>query len=352
MRILRPDQIQPADDPARVLGEAAEGPVARLFAHALDVLGATIHPPALESAIRESRFDQLWRHLALERLGSALRPTLNRLAVVHDRAAIDASMRIASAPISKARPSRLVTPAVIHLTYDPLNAATVAAQNVTNDAIAAHVEDTAQATAEEILSRGLSSGARPAVIARALRDTLGLSVAEANAVESYRAALDRGARSPLIRALRDRRYDAMIDRGRLSPEQIERIVARYAARYRAFRANRLARTEGLRAANQGRAAAWAQYAALTGEGYRRFWLIAGDELVCPICAAIPDMNPEGVAPDEPYQTPIGDLMRPPDPHPQCRCSERFERIIGSNPAYLTQNTGIGLRVELDYGQGE
>lgn len=354
MRILRPDQIQPRDDPARVLAEAAEGPVARLIKQTLDAVIASIDPNALAAALTANRFDALWRHLALERLTPAMRPALNRLAVVHDLSAVEATAAIETSPvIRKARPRRLKTPAVINLTYDPLNPATVAAQNATNDAISAGVENTAQATAEVILSAGLERGDRPEVIARALRETLGMSAQEATAIQNYRGALETGNLSPLQRALRDRRFDASVRRGGLTDEQIDRMVQRYAERYRAYRATRLARTETLRAANQGKRAAWNQYLAMTGrarDSVRRFWTTAGDELVCPICLPIPGMNPDGIPIDGKYESPIGPIDAPPDPHPLCRCTERFERVATDEDPDNPGGPSVGLRVRDDYAQ--
>lgn len=326
---LKPYQIQPRLDPARMIAEHAERAVAAQVRAAYASLIVSLDPATLAETIRTNHFVDLFRHLALERLGPALRPALNRLAQAHDQAAIEATDSIADSPILKAAPSKLKTPAVIALTYDPLDPATVAQQNVTGDAIITGVEATAQATAQQILSEGLSAGLKPEVIARRLRESLGMSAAEAAAIENYRAALASGTLSGLNRALRDRRFDASVRRGGLNEQAIDRMVERYAERYRAFRALRLARTESLRAANQGRKAAWTQYATRSGEGVRRFWLTAGDELVCAICAPIPGMNPDGVGLDEAYATPIGPLTAPPDPHPLCRCSERFVRLGGA-----------------------
>lgn len=326
MIIHRPEQIQPPDDPARMIAEQGQGGVRLAIVAAMTALIDSLDPAALTQAIEQHRFDALWRHLAIERLVLSLRPALNRLALIHDRSAIEASLGIGAMPIiAKARPSKLKTPDVIHLTYDPLDTATVAAQNATSDAIAANIAATTQSTIETIIADGLSAGQRPAQIARRLREAFGLSVPEANAVANYRAALEGDPAAALTRALRDPRFDAATRRGDLPPERIERMITRYAARYRAFRANRLALTESLRASNQGRRAAWAQFAERSGEEIRRFWQTAGDELVCPICAPIPEMNPDGIALNEQYQTPIGPLDMPPDPHPLCRCTERFER---------------------------
>lgn len=325
IRILPASQIQPPDDAARLFAEAAERGIAQTIARALAEIVASIDLATLAQAISENRFDALWRHLALDRLGPALRPVRNRLAVVHDQTALAASVAIADAPLVKAGPSKLVTPAVIPLSYDPTDPATLAAQHARDAALVSGVETTAEAGAQQILSDGLAQGKSPAQIARTLRETLGMSAQEANAIASYRTALEIGSLMPLQRALRDRRFDARIRRGDLTAAQIDQMVSRYAERYRQFRALRLARTATLSAANQGRLAAWTQYAAATGRAPRRFWLTAGDELVCPICAAIPGMNPDGIALEARYASPIGPIAAPPDPHPNCRCTETFAR---------------------------
>lgn len=350
--MLRADQIQPAGDEARMIAEAAETPVARLIGQALRAIGDSFDHDTIVARIEQSDFRALWDHLALDRIGQALRPALNRLAVVHDRSAIAATISIPLSRIAKARPSRLVTPDVINLTYDPLASRTVAAQNETNRALAANIEGTTESTAESIVARGLAARLRPEQIARRLRDSLGLGPVEAAAIENYRAALRAGGIDALARELRDRRFDGRTRQGGLSEAETDRMVSRYAQRYRAFRAQRLARTETMRAANQGRAAAWKQYADLTGRAYRRFWLTAGDELVCAICAPVPGMNPDGIGPGDQYATPVGPLDMPPDPHPNCRCSERFERIIDDSAPDSASGSGVGLRVEFDYAHGE
>jgi hypothetical protein len=352
VRLLRADQIQPPDDEARMIAEAAETPVARLIGQTLRAIGESFDAPTIIAAIETGHFRVLWDHLALDRISLALRPALNRLAVVHDRSAIAASVAIPLSRIAKARPSRLVTPDVINLTYDPLASATVAAQNATNDAIAANIEATAESSAESAVAAGLAQRLPAAVIARRLRDVLGLTTTEAAAIGNYRAALQAGGINALARQLRDRRFDGKTRQGGLSEAEIDRMVSRYAERYRAFRAQRIARTETMRAANQGRAAAWAQYGALTGRAYRRFWLTAGDELVCVRCAPVPAMNPDGIGPNDQYATPAGPIDAPPDIHANCRCSERFERIIDDSAPNSASGSGVGLRVEFDYAQGE
>lgn len=355
-RPLRADQIQPGEDVARAVAQRGETGTARAIIEALDTLAATLHVPTVERLLTANDFTRLWRHLALDRLAPALQLTLNRLARVHDRVAaretdgIVNSHAVAKAAPAFLRPGYVATPDVIALSYNPLDTATVAAQNATNASLVSGIGATTEQTAQRVIAQGLANRVPPATIARTLRDTLGTTQAEANAIQSYRRALESGNASSLNRALRDPRLDKMILRGDLSEDQIDRATARYAERYRAFRATTIARTESLRAANQGRAAAWAQYAQRTGRDgtdIRKFWLTAGDELVCPVCRVIPQWNEFGIPMDALYETPIGALRGPPDPHPRCRCTERYERIASPGQAGVAQSAAT-IRLELEY----
>ncbi len=44
-----------------------------------------------------------------------------------------------------------------------------------------------------------------------------------------------------------------------------------------------------------------------------------DDRLCPLCELVPDLNPDGVGLDEPFQTAAGPVMYPPA-HPLCRCA--------------------------------
>lgn len=328
---LKAEQIQSPDDPARGYAERAEAGVARAIVAAIADLAGSIDAATVAALLAANNFSGLWNHLALERLGHALRPALNRLAVVHDQTAIAETASIGG--LAKARPSFLRTPDVIQLTYDPLDQQTVAAQRAAREAVVQRIEQATERTAQQTIARGLTERQTPAAIARDLRATLSMTEPEANAIQSYRRALEQPGKSALNRALRDRRYDAALrraaDRGEvLDDGRIDRMVDRYADKYRAYRAERIARTETLRAANQGRQDAWRQYAARTGRSgadIRKFWLTAGDELVCPVCRAIPQWNPDGVPLDGSYDSPNGSVFMPPE-HPFCRCTEQYEPV--------------------------
>lgn len=176
---------------------------------------------------------------------------------------------------------------------------------------------------------GLKNGINPRETARQLKSVIGLTAQQAQAVANYRKGLEGDQdwmQSLLERGLRDRRYDNTVKRFlrgevELMPEQVDKMVARYEARFLQHRAENIAISESLRALHAARRLAWDQ-AARDGQINRdevvRYWHIAHDERTCKICLEIPSMNPDGRGLDEPFQTPIGSLMDAPA-HMRCRC---------------------------------
>lgn len=109
----------------------------------------------------------------------------------------------------------------------------------------------------EILTAGARSGDNPLVMAREIRDSIGLTKQQAAIVENYRRQLEsRQFGAALQRELSDGRFDrtvtaAMRDARGLTAAQIDTMVERYRQNWVAFRAENIARTEGLRVAHQG-----------------------------------------------------------------------------------------------------
>jgi F like protein len=183
-------------------------------------------------------------------------------------------------------------------------------------------------TLRTIFLNSVQQGLSPAQQARLIEPLIGLTARQAQAVINYRQMLEAGRlRDALNRTLRDGRYDrsllARLTSGDpLGQAQIDRMVARYAERSLRFRAMSIARTETIRAANAGQMEAWrqAQSQGLLSSAAREHWLVASDERACKICIEIPRMNPEGVPIGGMFQSPIGLVRMPPDPHTMCRCA--------------------------------
>jgi hypothetical protein len=176
---------------------------------------------------------------------------------------------------------------------------------------------------------GLKAGVNPRETARALRDVIGLTAQQAQAVANYRKGLEGDAqwmRSTIERALRDKRYDKTVQRMlrgevTLMPEQVDKMVARYEARFLQHRAENIALSESLRALAAGRRLAWDQAVregAVARNEIVRYWHTAHDERTCEVCVEIPRLNPDGRGLDEPFQTPTGSVMDAPA-HMRCRC---------------------------------
>jgi hypothetical protein len=204
-----------------------------------------------------------------------------------------------------------------------------------------------------ILARGLrgrtavESGKRIAqVLRRDLKQTMGLTVRQYQAVQRFRD--DLRVRSEIVKRLNTGATEEAIARElnvsrqlvgrlrnrpwlRLEEKQVEARIERYAARLLKLRAETIAH-ETITAANAGNTEVWRQAEArgafrfnrelptlfrlpngkriahpqahpncrcstivvVRGAVARREWVVARDDRTCPICKAIPALNPEGV----------------------------------------------------------
>jgi hypothetical protein len=185
-------------------------------------------------------------------------------------------------------------------------------------------------------------------------EALGLTEAQARSLDSYRRALEAvlalqdrsraragftGRSSPpalalppaLLRSLTAAQRNAVnaaLKRGDLDGPAIDHMVDRHRAALVAARAHAIATTEATRVTNAAEHAAWTQAAdegALDRTAVRRFWRDVGDEKVRASHRAIAGMNPNGVALDEPFATPLGPAMFPPL-EMNCRCRVTLAQV--------------------------
>ena len=170
-----------------------------------------------------------------------------------------------------------------------------------------------------------------------LRDVLGLTVTQAQAVSNYRAMLEKDPAKSLDYELRNTRFDTfvsrMVEQGKpLTLTNIDKMVDGYAQRSLAQRATTIARYETLAAANMGAFSALQSVLDTTRgkidpDRVTKFWMLHEDEKTCPVCRTIADQNSDGVGMYEDftwnYSTKLkaheGSVFLPPQ-HPQCRCT--------------------------------
>jgi hypothetical protein len=116
-----------------------------------------------------------------------------------------------------------------------------------------------------------------------------------------------------------KKQDAWLAQG-WTEKRVAAAVERYSARLLRQRAENIARTETVRALNQGQLQAWK---GMVDEGQlpvtvKRVWIPAVSERTCPICIELGGLAPVGLF--QPFVSPsVGSIMAPPA-HPSCRCS--------------------------------
>lgn len=149
-----------------------------------------------------------------------------------------------------------------------------------------------------VLRQGFLNGLPVDEMARRIRGSIGLSARYATAVETYR--------------------QAQLDQG-VDPEVVDQRADRYAQRLLRDRAENIARTETLAAANSGQQTAWeeAQRQGYLGDS-ARVWIVTPDDRLCDNICAPMDGQIRGM--NEPFITGEGDAVMTPPAHPQCRCA--------------------------------
>lgn len=157
-------------------------------------------------------------------------------------------------------------------------------------------------------------GAVQEILNRAFNGTLGIS----DVIEGLTNSI--GLTETQVKSLE--RYEAGLLQAGTSLAQIRTLVAKRTLALKKTRAEVIARTMTINAANAGQQARWEQAARegrLDTQTARRHWVVTPDDRLCPFCSAIPGLNPEGVLLRQPFQTP-GGLLLAPTAHPQCRCA--------------------------------
>ncbi len=314
------------------LASELDGKLQEAFDEAIEELRGSIRLEVIEDAIDRGGVAGAMDLLSREEI----REYLGRIGDVYQEGAMDVAQRR-----NREIRENVQGPAGrIEVVMEPGNP--LAAQILGNQSLdlIREIGDKQEEVIRNAVSAGLEAGKNPRDVARDFRDAIGLTERQEKAVRNFRRMLEEGDREALTRELRDKRFDATIrdaieGRRTLSQDKIDRMVDRYRQRYLKYRRETIARTESLRALSQGKELArdhLLEQGALERSQVRRYWITARDERVRNYHRRIPMMNSEGVAPGEPFKTPLGDLRYPRDPLGSgrntinCRCSVR-ERIL-------------------------
>jgi len=191
-----------------------------------------------------------------------------------------------------------------------------------------------QQTIRQSVEAGLVAGINPREMARGIRETVGLAPNMAENVANFRAALESigSNKDALGYALRDKRFDATLRAVRaagakLTPAQIETMVARYTERTVAWHAETVARTAALDANKLGQELAFRQAAEaglVDEDRLVKRWVTTLDGRERETHAA---MNGIEVPYSEPWILPDGLVeMYPGEGEYNCRCAQTYRLL--------------------------
>jgi hypothetical protein len=120
------------------------------------------------------------------------------------------------------------------------------------------LKDDIRETVRAAIRQGLDDGVAPRTVARGLRDVIGLGKNQLEQVQNFRDALEgKNGRTLTDYTLRNKRIDAMLEKGPLTAEQVDRYTEVYRKRRIAENANVVAQTTTRSAYKSGQALSWA-----------------------------------------------------------------------------------------------
>lgn len=185
-----------------------------------------------------------------------------------------------------------------------------------------------QATIQTIgrtLGQAALDGVNPIESARRIRNNIGLTPQQQQAIANYERALREG-KSPTSYRLRDKRFDGK--KTALTEDDIIKRVERYTEKQLKFRSEMIARTESLRMVNMANQHIYEnaiEEGTIRPDEYRKYWVATQDSKTRDAHRTLPSMNKEGRAINEPFKSTLGNIMYPHDPLAtakntiNCRC---------------------------------
>lgn len=311
------------EDPILAVADRLHGRMKKAVLDAIDTMKGSVNLKALADAISANDFNQALAVLGVD-TGFA------RVLQGHGVEAGIKSVRDAIQDVyqagAKAAIDTLPEKAALEGSFDLLNPKSIDfLQNYSFDLIQ-QISEEARGTVRQTLLRAFKEGGHPTQQAREIREAIGLTQNQEKAVDNYRAALENQKYADALqRALRDGRYDAGVLNAQragkaLNQARVDKMVDRYRERYVNYRANTIARTETIRAANAGQQEIWRQAAeqgVIDHETVERVWISSGDDNTCDECD---DLDGETAELGEEF---MPGVFHPPL-HPNCRCTTALQ----------------------------
>lgn len=312
MTTLRPDDYQDPNDPAAQAAEDHEKEIAAGILIALAAFRRALSLEKITLALGTANLAGVEAQLPYGQLADDLDTAAEGLSAVY----VDAERAAAK---------------IIALPYDRTSVGGLTDLDLYRNELLADIRQSVGDGILETVRAAVRQHTGLATVAQAIRDTVGLTPRQAQAVANFRAALEAGDGSALNRALRDQRFDATVRRlingETVAETKIDRMVDRYAERQLAYRARMIAQTEAVKVSNAAVRAAYelaVQRGLFSRNAIKRHWQVSLSEGTCALCLSIPILNPLGVGMDEEFMSIEGPVSEPvEDTHPNCRCSIKY-----------------------------
>lgn len=314
--------------------------------------------------LEHGRIDELMAALSTEALVTEYGPVRDAVA---DGIATAAGGMAGTVPPTQAVAPGAFAPAMLRVQFDRLNPFLMQFVRGYSYDLIREINDTTREGVRQIIADGAKAGDNPRKLAKTIKQQVGMTARQAQAVSNFRKELERihlktdqkgGAYNlggkisrapggdqtyavdehgkPLdqinARRLRDFRYDqtlaSAIKTGTpLTKAQIDQMVDAYTRKMLKYRAETIATTEAIRAAHAGNLEIWRQaidQGIVKSELIRRRWVVAKDERTCLICRPIPNLNKGmegyGIGWGEKFKLADGAAVSTPGAHPRCRCT--------------------------------
>lgn len=229
--------------------------------------------------------------------------------------------------------------------FDPANPQAAEVMRANGARLVQQINENQRTVIRHVVSEAQMSGDGPLATARKIRDTVGLTESQRQAVNNYARLLREGNAQALDRGLRDRRSDPTVDRNSwtydrktkewvapekpLTNDQIDKMVSSYQNRYISYRADVIARTEAHTAVNLARQEALNQtldQAGIPQQTVKRRWMATKDKRTRDTHAAM-GYEKQTVGLNQPFISPSGaqimypgDASAPAAERIQCRCT--------------------------------
>ena len=268
------------------IADRATPAVRREFLRALESIKGSAKIKDLQIALEMGDSSRVFTALGMNKLNVELAAMVTTLREAYNNAAIAAGK---------------VLPKEVQIGYrfDMFNPRAVDYAQRKSAELVTRIGQTTREGIQAIITEGVEAGLTVTQQATRIKELVGLLPRQVRALDTYKSML--------------------IAEGR-KPAQVKNMAERYRQRLLRARATMIARTETINAVNAGQEEAWAQAMdeGLIKPGTMKKWIVTPDDLLCPVCSAIPKMNPDGVPVGSMFDTPKGPKMGP-TAHPHCRC---------------------------------